>query len=833
MSGGNHRLLPARLENTRQTADLRSRRSAFRISGHLPHLVRILLLSSSLLIAWLALPVSGLEIQGKLSRRSINTDDGRTFPVWQDERGKDFCSTMQGVRVNIRVEMFTDAGKEYVKVLDYVADRDRASHELWRRMRCNACVVQCAEVNVKPHGETGGAIPISGRYYPFKERIQTFDRQGDTLWMGLDDRVVQVDMVRKEVAATYGRAAGLPDHWIYRVFCDARHAWVAHRQGIAVLDIETEKVENLPGMAACYASFCAEGDYTWVVADSGTWRLRSPEAIPEAMPALPTGERIRRIIQGGVWLPHWRRKTAHFMPHLVAVHGSLYVESYGTIYALEDGSWRMISDNGWELSRAGDRLWFFSPGRLVEYDPVQRETTEHPYPQELARGRAVHVLADSSAIWVALVPLETEEPKSEMPGGLLRFDLAQKTWRVWRELGGSPADHISHITRSGDTVWAAGMEGAYSTRAAHPGMTYVKRRPFRSSRIMLHSLADGEEDWKSLRLSSATVEKRFICGQDGVGAPDDIIPESVHDLLVGQERIFAYQHLYPKQFFSGYWPCVSQVAARTEGGAWEVKPVYDPSQLNLRGEQPLVLNISNKGEMVLEAVGHDEVLALFDHNDDAWVVTEGTVAFFDKDAGSWHKLMQNSYRWYWRASAACDDGNTLFIGSDRGLLASLEHTTGRFSMAAVFKDRAVDALGIDSSGRAVAWARQAVLGQMPADLPTIENVIDADAAAWDGSRWRALTAAKTPPKPTGRKWFVKDLRSGRGSRNVGGGLDRSAGNVLFGPPVAGEGDQSIARFYLKDVFWPAYLCESADASSLWIGTFTGLIRIDLPSDGEE
>ena len=771
--------------------------------------------------------VAAVEIKGKLNRGIIATDDGRKYLVWRDEKGKDISKTMQGVRVHLHVEILKENGKEYVKVLDYVKNRDRAGHELWRRMRCNACVVQSAEVNVKPHGDLAGAVPVSGRYYPFKDRIQAFHVEGDSLWLAMDNRVAGVDLAAKRITATYGRENGLPDSWIYRVFSDSRTVWISHRKGVAALDIEKGSIQDLPEIRACYAIVCQEGDNVWVVADSGTWRISSPKLISNAMAPLPTGARIRKAIEGGLWLPHWRRKTAHFMRHVVATGGDLYVESYGAIYAFEDEKWRCISDNGWELSRGAGRLWFVSPGRLVEYEVEKGESREHAFPEEVAKGRAVHVYVDDSAVWVALVPRETAEPKSETPGGLLRFDLADASWRVWKRIEDSLLDHISHITREGDTLWVAAMEGSYVQRAAHPGMTYVKRRPFRSSRISLHRLADGGGEWRSLLLSSDIVENRFICGQDGVGAPDDIIPERIEDLFIGKDRIFAYQHLYAKKFFSGYWSCINQVVAREDDGQWQPAQVHDPAQLNLQGEQPLVLNISNKGEMVLEAVGHDEVLDLLNHAGNAWVVTEGTVAFFDPESERWQRVVQGAYRWYWRATAAYDDGKALFIGSDRGLLGRLDYTTGNFAITGAFKERAVDALAADASGRVVAWARQETLGQMPGDLPPTSQLIDGEVAAWDGKSWKLLAGEKAPERVHAAKWFVKDIRRGKKAKNVKGGRDRSPGNILFGPPASGSG-KAVARFYVKDIFWPVYLCESADGKSLWIGTFTGLFRIDLP-----
>lgn len=768
----------------------------------------------------------GMELVGKLNRSVITTKDGKTYAVFQDEKGRDLCKTMSGVHINVHAEIVKTGGKEYAKVTDYVREENRAGHELWRRMRCNACAVQSAAVNVKAHGEMGGAEPISGRFYSFKDRIQAYNVEGNTMWVAMDNRVESIDLTEKKVTGTYGKLEGLPNPWVYDVLSNGKTVWIAHRTGIAALDIDKGTIRDLPEMRASYAALCREDDTVWVVADRGTWMMSPPDEVPKAMPALPTGKRIRKAVDGGIWLPHWRRLSRHFIRNVVAVSGNLYVESYGTIYALEDGAWRTVSNNGWELAGGNGRIWFVSPGRLVEYDVAKREGREHAFPEEVARGRAVRMLVDPSAVWVALVPLETEEPKSGTPGGLLRFSLPEATWRVWKKVGSSPADHISHMTRVGDTVWVAAMQGAYSHKTAHPGMTYVKRSPFRSSQISLHSLVDGTDEWNSLALSSGVVENRFICGQDGEGAMDDIVPERIEDLFVGDDRIFAYQHLFPKTYFSGYWSCVNQVAARAEGEPWKSAPVHKPAELNLQGEQPLVLNISNKGEMVLDAVGHDQILDLLDHEGTAWVVTQGRVAFFDPGKEQWAQVVKGAYRWYWRATAAYDDGKSLFIGSDRGLLGRLDHSTGLFAVTGAFKGRAVDAIASDGSGKVVAWARQETLGQKPVDLATAANSIDGDMATWDGTSWTVRVEDNAPKKPAASQWEVKDIRKVKKPKNVKGGRDRSPGNILVGPPRDGRGE-AVPRFYLKDVFWPTYLAESTDGKSLWISVFSGLLRVDL------
>jgi hypothetical protein len=57
--------------------------------------------------------------------------------------------------------------------------------------------------------------------------------------------------------------------------------------------------------------------------------------------------------------------------------------------------------------------------------------------------------------------------------------------------------------------------------------------------------------------------------------------------------------------------------------------------------------------------------------------------------------------------------------------------------------------------------------------------------------------------------------------------DKSQGNFLWGP--APEGGKAIPRFYLKEVFFPEFLCAGADRTRLWLSTFDGIVRVDVPS----
>ena len=768
-------------------------------------------------------------ITGKVTATKIRPPKGGGYDVLMDEKGKDLCRTMKGVSVTIRANVLGQGRQRKVRVLGYVHGKDTAAHELWRRMRCNACVVQSAQVNVFPPPQLLGAVPVSGRYYSFKDRILAWDEDGKDLWIAMDNRIERIDMAARRDKATYDRRNGLPDHWIYQLLSDGRTVWIVHRAGVAALDIESGVVQDVAEAGASFAKVCTAEKGVWILADQGTWRLEAPGRIVERAPPLPMAKRIQKRVRNGMWIPHWHRDTKHFVANPVAIGGNVYAESYGSIYGVERGEWRQIAGDGWELREANGKLWFLGVREVAEYDPETGDMEKHPIPPQISGGRPVHLLVTDHAAWVAVTP-STSGARGARSGGLGRLDVRSGSWKTWTELDGKKLNHISCLTSRGSALWLVALAGHYRTSKAHPGMAYVTRNRFGTDAFSLHGFEEKKGKWSSLPLRLVEVEKRMICGQDGRSDTDVILPQSVESISVNDARIFAVHHLFPKRFFSGYWPCVSRMVSRSEpGAAWRTDFTHRPEQLNLQGEQPLVLNISNKGEMILKAVGHNDILALFLNGTTEWVVTEGGVAFFDEGGARWRRVFDGSYRWYWRATAAWDDGEALYIGSDRGLLSRLDDRSGLFEIMAGFRDQAVDCIARDASGRLVAIARQSPLGQFPDDMPTDIPMLDCGAAVLEDGAWRVL--AKTPPlRQQRKKWFIK-LTEARKGKNIKGGRDRSNGNFLFGPSVSGDG-AAVPRFYLRDIFWPKFLCEGKDRESLWVSTFTGLIRVDMPSRGD-
>ena len=60
-------------------------------------------------------------------------------------------------------------------------------------------------------------------------------------------------------------------------------------------------------------------------------------------------------------------------------------------------------------------------------------------------------------------------------------------------------------------------------------------------------------------------------------------------------------------------------------------------------------------------------------------------------------------------------------------------------------------------------------------------------------------------------------------------LDKTQGNFLCGPALGDR--RPKPRYYVKEVFYPQFLCTSPDGSRMWLSTYTGILRLDLGPPG--
>ncbi|HOX04757.1 MAG TPA: hypothetical protein PK280_00025 [Planctomycetota bacterium] len=767
----------------------------------------------------------------------LTTADGKAYNILPDEKGMSLAQVMANVgeRTEIVGVPVPEKGEGWLRVIGFTEQRFTAAHELWRHMRCNACVVKPATENAALPKDLKGATPVVGRPYDYKRRFTAWTRDDKFLWVAADNELLQFDLAGMKLVKSYGKAEGLPDALIYQLVRDEWRLWVAYRGGISLFQVDRDGHASLTQLAK-------DGSYVRMAHASGrgTLFLSDEESSLHgqgqagkggwtSFPSIPTAGRIAKAVDNGIWSPHWDRRTGHFITKPVVLVEKIYAGSYGDIYELADGKWSKLAENAYQQDAAGGKLYFITSKGLNEHDP-QAGKTETLEPPEAVRGRYAKLVLTDSAAWVVAEPLAGAGDAPPTGGGLARFDLAARKWDAWPKIGEHDAAQVATLSVAADgAVWAVTMVGKYSSKSAHPGMTTTTRQSFEATDFALHRFDPKAAKWESQPLKLAGLESRLICGQDGCSGGDEIVPGYVEQLSVGEKRVFALTRLVPRKYFGGFWPCVEQIASRADaGGAWTAKFEHKPEDLWLQGEQPLVLNISN-GELtrigsslkdqLWEAIGHDLVLGMFFKDGKHWVVTEGCVAAFDEAAGAWKRLVEPEYRWYWRATAALEDGKFLYVGSDRGLVARLDTETGRFEPMVALKDRTIVQIEKNPEVGILVGGKPGPLGVlpvMPAARPWQE--FDADAVRFDGKAWSEVKAQVRGPGPTVGGWFFHQVEN-RGM------WDKTQGNFLWTKPAEGPPKPT---WYVKETFFPLPLCGSPDSGRVWLSTYTGILRLDLP-----
>ena len=687
------------------------------------------------------------------------------------------------------------------------AGADLAAAELWRRGHCIlSSVVVPAQRTAKAPRDLRGARPVEGRTYSAKVKVAAWARDERFLWAATDAELHQVDLAEGRLVRSYAKADGLPDWPVDALLSDGRTLWIVHRRGLATLGIGRDKVEDRADVRFRFARLLRDEGGVWAIADNATWRFAG-DGPPKRLPALPTGSRITATVKAGLWLARRGQQTAYFVADALSLGGRLYAASFGAVYELADGRWSRVAAEGWTPRAGHGCLWLLSTKGLVRYEPATRQSTLHGAPKPLPSGRPTHLAVTEGAVWVAVEPREEPRGRGFAGGGIARLDVRAGRWQTWQSINGQRANRATALETRDGAVWATaiGYE-TYKTLSAHPGMMHCKRTVPVPTGLCLHRFDVAKGTWQTLHLASPAGERRRVLGQKGKQHDAVMIPRIVEATAASASRLFAVVRMFPTDFYSGYYTCIDQLAARPGAkAAWTASYAHAPEPLGLQGEQPSVLLISEShGKRVVYGVGHDHVLGLFAHAGRAWAVTEGGVGCFDEGKGRWQRVLETGFRFYWKATAARDDGERLWIGSDRGIVARLDLATNRCQVLTVLAERQIVAISA-AEGRTAVLGKRAERGCLPVQLEGKLEALDCDGAVFDGKPWKP--ADVTVAAPPGVPWRVE-------------------GKANFLSRIDPRTRKPVAAYYLTGVFQPRVLCASPDGRRVWLSTYSGLVRID-------
>ena len=329
-----------------------------------------------------AIKVKGRILAGKGGRinpkaAGIVMPDKKVYRVVLDARGRSLVKVMHRESAEVWGIPSQKDGKDYLKIVGYTDKRLTAGHELWRRMRCNACVVLPATVNAATPKKAHGTTAVTGRYYSHREKLLAWTVDAGNLWVADDSRLVQIGLKEKKVVRSFGRKDGLPDSWIYGLAGGGKELWIVYRGGVARLDVASGKIVDLPALKSGFARVHTDAGGAWVLTDRGTFRFKKGAAEAEKLPELTSAWRIAKAVEKGIWIPHWERRTGHFMADPASIGEKLFVASYGSIHMLSGGKWTTIASRSWSPTIAGGRLWYLNAEGLNEYDPGKGRTSTH------------------------------------------------------------------------------------------------------------------------------------------------------------------------------------------------------------------------------------------------------------------------------------------------------------------------------------------------------------------------------------------------------------------------------------------------------------------------
>ncbi|MDP6354363.1 MAG: hypothetical protein QF473_04655 [Planctomycetota bacterium] len=692
--------------------------------------------------------------------------------------------------------------------------------ELWRRGNCvlSSIVVPAQKASRLPK-DIAGAKVMDGRLISRRNTFSSFARDGKTVWLATDTRIDGVDLATRKRVASFTLADGLPDSPVDELVIDGKNLWIICRNGLGMLDTSTGRFTEAPMPTFRKAKLVAAPRAVYVVAETGTFALEPGKAQWQKLPTLPSAKAIARRLDQGIWQTRWRSATSSMIQDAVAVGDKLWVLSMGRLSSLDcrdlrsGATWKRAAGDAWELEADGDDLWALTSKGVDCHrgdGSVEHYTADHG----LAEGRHQFLVNSPGQVWVATEPVQDAEKSRYRGGGISVFDKKARTWKNFTEINGQPATKITWLGSFDGQVCAASLViKNLVTRSAHPGMMHVKRLVPQVTGLAMHVRHPKTDNWETVSLPMPQGESLYVLGQTGKMLVDQLVPKAVIGLAMSKTAMHCIFKMFPATYYGGHRHAIGVFARRpSPTEPWKAKFEDHSSGVGLMGEQEGVILVSEShGKRVIFAEAEPRALHVGLYAGRIWALSENALACESGEPGKWETVIETHSRFYWSASTAVPDGDTLWIGGDAGTISRLNKKTMECTAIGRLAGRKVDRLAIDTQGRL--WVKSSpTKNVVPVRLKSVPVIESKGTAVYDGKAWRE--ADGTEKFPRSRK-TAKYQWSCQKKSNY---LHRKA-------RAAGE---KKAYAFLRGTFKPGVLCQ--DGGILWLRVYEGILRIDIGGD---
>lgn len=671
--------------------------------------------------------------------------------------------------------------------------------EMWRRGFCTLSTIHepAKALARKANAVAAQAnIPLlPTREFKKTNPILSYAIQGATLWIGTDAALIKIDTAAQKVARTFTKADGLPDGPITNLAPDGDDLWLLTTAGIARVAGDTITAKEMPKCSAGMFAFTA--DAAWLVAETGLHRFDRAAGTWKRFDA-PFAETLTQGIDSGIWNFLRRPVLARLFQQCAAEGKRIWFLTMGNLwcYDIAAGTWMQKASGVARFAAGGGSLWALTAKAVVRFDDAVE--TAFATGKELPSGIPFSLTIAEGEPWIAIQSQADETSSAFTGGGVARYNSVKKSWETFTEINGTKIFLPTSLgVVGGDVVVAAQAAEKGKTVLAHPGMAHIKQVLPDVTALAVHRYDRKTGKWASAAMPLEFPGERCIVGEWGTYGMAKTGPLSIDQLAGDGTHIFATYKIKPRDYYAGFYPTVGRFAV-AGGAGW--KPSYENHEvpLHLAGEEPDLLMIAlSHGRTIVQGEGQYSVLGLETIDGVVWTIHEGAAACFT--GGAWKTVFRSPNILYWNATAAAVDGEHVWFGCDREIVARYHKPTGQWSVVGRVPGRSVTAIRV-IDGKPTLFTAKYTEGCLPPALKEIPVIGEADVLTLDGGTWKP--AEQRSPPPADVAWSVDPatLQLSRGGKTRG---------------------------VVPGVFRPVVLCADETAGAIWIATYEGVVRVDI------